>query len=421
MSKINTSSLDNTFPIPGKNQSSQGFRDNFSSTKSNLDIAASEIFDLQNKSILKSALNDSLLSNDMANTLISNASIKSFRHTTKNLGLLSGTTIIDASEADAQYGSIIANTQLKFAKWAPMNTEQTIKLNIDFSANTTASLSFPNNTNNTLLENIKVQGNVATITAPANTDNLSLNITTTDCGNTLIVTPENRNFKSTQIDQRIILPTGIQGDTNGSIAISLPISQSSITSLNTSSVLTTNNTSSLYIDMPIIFSGNILDVNIIAGNIYYVKSILSNTTFTVSATVGGPNLTISANSTGNMLVNPVSSLYLCTNDYNSVTYTKTIQNTFTIGNILQLNNTTNLTVNSPMTLIGNTDVINTKLKTDTVYYIKTISSSNVTVSLSRTNGIADSTFVPGNKTNANISATIHVGSDIWKKINLVNW
>ena len=57
MSTINTNALDVNYPIPGVNNNSQGFRDNFASIKTNLNTAATEITDLQNKVVVKSALN----------------------------------------------------------------------------------------------------------------------------------------------------------------------------------------------------------------------------------------------------------------------------------------------------------------------------------------------------------------------------
>ena len=49
MSAINTNAINTNYPVPGVNNSSQGFRDNFTSIKNNLNIAGTEISDLQNK------------------------------------------------------------------------------------------------------------------------------------------------------------------------------------------------------------------------------------------------------------------------------------------------------------------------------------------------------------------------------------
>jgi len=46
-SQINTTSLDATYPVAGVDNDTQGFRDNFSNIKDNLDFAKTEIDDLQ--------------------------------------------------------------------------------------------------------------------------------------------------------------------------------------------------------------------------------------------------------------------------------------------------------------------------------------------------------------------------------------
>jgi hypothetical protein len=109
MSTINTNGVDVNYPVPGINNNSQGFRDNFASIKTNLNTAGTEITDLQNKVVLKQALSNTTINNDMANTLISNAATRSFRATTYNLGnALSGTVLIDVSLADVHIGTIAA-------------------------------------------------------------------------------------------------------------------------------------------------------------------------------------------------------------------------------------------------------------------------------------------------------------------------
>ena len=124
MSTINTNGLDVNYPVPGVNNSSQGFRNNFQNIKQNLDAAGNEITDLQGKVVLKAALANTVLNNDMANALISNAAIKGFRSPTYNLGgALSGTIVIDVSLADVQYGNIAGNVQLQFGGWANSTTQ----------------------------------------------------------------------------------------------------------------------------------------------------------------------------------------------------------------------------------------------------------------------------------------------------------
>ena len=46
-SAINPNDIDGTYPIAGQDNNSQGFRDNFTNTKTNFQYAANEITDLQ--------------------------------------------------------------------------------------------------------------------------------------------------------------------------------------------------------------------------------------------------------------------------------------------------------------------------------------------------------------------------------------
>jgi len=238
MSNINTNSIDNNYPVPGINNSTQGFRDNFTSIKNNLDTAGAEITDLQNKAVVKAALSGTALNNDMANTLISNAAVRSFRATTYNLGSnLPSTLVVNASLADVQYGVITQNTSVSFAGWAPAGTQSNVTLHLTV-ANANAYISFPNTTVNPagtitqgmtatarLLENF--YSNVGSFTSnitytnvvscPAGVNELKYVISTTDCGTTLDVVPVNRNQRATQIPARQPTSTGIQGDGPGQI------------------------------------------------------------------------------------------------------------------------------------------------------------------------------------------------------------
>jgi hypothetical protein len=113
--------------------------------------------------------------------------------------------------------------------------------------------------------------------------------------------------------------------------------------------------------------------------------------------------------------------YVCTSSFNSTVYNKTLVNTYASGNIITLSDTNNLVTNAPVIFSGNVDTANTNLVANSVYYIKTISSPNVTVSTSRTGGTADAAFTPGNKSNVNAVATAYIGSNIWTRVSLTGW
>lgn len=72
MSNINFSNIDKTFPISGKDNSTQGFRDNFTAIYNGFETAADEITKLQNRTLLSGSLTDnSSVINYLNNSVIS--------------------------------------------------------------------------------------------------------------------------------------------------------------------------------------------------------------------------------------------------------------------------------------------------------------------------------------------------------------
>jgi len=426
MSSINTNGIDVNYPVPGVNNNSQGFRNNFAAIKTNLDTAGTEITDLQNKAVLKAALANTVINNDMANTLISNASTRSFRATTYNLGnALSGTVIVNASLGDVQYGNISNNISLQFSSWAPVGTEQKITLTLGTS-NREAIISFPTETvsNNsgglTLLENYNIVSNVSSVSFPHDIDIISYELRTTDCGNTIYITPLNRPFHASQIIERTPPSTGQLGDTAGTICVDPSIIQIPITGVNTNPILTTSgNTDQLYTGLPIVFTGTTLAANLVIGNTYYVRNVVSSNTFTVSSTIDGANIAIGANSTGTtMFANPITYMYLATGDYDSTEYEKTVTATVptitlsgvtianTAGGFTCTSSTLPLVVGQPLTIsgtLGGTGSI-TGYSNPTTYYIRATNGST-SFQLSATYGGGAITTTAGTPTGLTYTVT----------------
>ncbi len=314
MTTINTNGINTNYPVPGENNSTQGFRDNFASIKTNLDTAGTEITDLQNKVVLKAALNGSTINNDMANTLISNAATRSFRATTYNLGnALSGTVLVNVAQADVQYGNVAGNVTLQFGSWAPTNTESTLTLKLGVS-NSSAVITFPsqvvasnNNFGGTLIENYVNVANTVTITAPHDVQQLDFKLRTIDCGNTITIEPINRPYQTTQVFKRTPLPTGFEGDVAGTVAVDEDYlylctgtyDANTITSINGVSTNATGNvitfdsdvgSAGVTANMPVIFDTMFIANtsvtsfgNIQSGTTYYVKAIVGST-ITISST-----------------------------------------------------------------------------------------------------------------------------------------
>lgn len=424
MSQINTNSIDVNYPIPGQNNSSQGFRTNFTSIKTNLDTAGTEITNLQNNAVLKSALPGITLNNDMANTLISNAAVRSFRHTTYNIGnALSGTVVIDSSVADFNYGNLSGNITLQFSSWAPTGTTQSITLQLgNLEGKTITFPSAVSYTNDdyglTLIENYQGAG---VVSAPFNTDQLTFTLTTVDCGNTLYIEPLYKSQQSSQIVKRAPPSTGQQGDRVGTICVDDELHQLTITGTDSTDFITTSgNTTQLYPGMAVSFTGTSFEANISIGTTYYVRNVVSSTTFTIATTSALSSNVDLSTASGTMYCNPVSYMYVATDNYSATTFDKNIGSTTAPSTITISSAMSNVAINQPIIFTGTVGG-NTGITTNTFYYVKTVSGSDITISQTRYNGVAGPTYngvLTTSGAATDIDCTVYEGPDIFKRITL---
>ena len=116
-SQINPYNIDGTFPVAGQDNSSQGFRDNFTNIKNNLLFAQKELTDLQSKSLVTSALTGQSLTNDMAGTRIYRPQLASWTQTLFELGIVTNVSTLDFNEANFQKIITGAPITLAFANW----------------------------------------------------------------------------------------------------------------------------------------------------------------------------------------------------------------------------------------------------------------------------------------------------------------
>lgn len=440
MSTINTNGIDVNYPIPGQNNSTQGFRNNFTSIKTNLNTAGSEITDLQNKVVLKSALANTVLNNDMANTLIANASTLQFRATTYNLGnALVGNTTVDCSLGDLQYGNLAGNVTINFGSWAPTNTQSTVKLQLgrpnntaDYTITFSGNAQINQNSGWSRLENSGSNGGLTTLTFPYDVTQIDLTVTSTDCGNTLYVEPTNRPFQTTAIQLRTPSPTGFLGDVAGTVAVDedyLYVCTASYNgdphTVNAITVATANtlsnvqitgtagqfscNTAVLYANLPVQVSGTLSGSGSISGysnpTTYYVIGSPTSTAFTLSATQGGPAITTTAGTTTGLTfsTNTLSSNV----NFGSLSYASV--NTPVIFDTMFANGVS-------VTSIGN-------INSGQVYYVKSVGTTQITLSDSRNAGVAGNTLALTNVSTPNtyMDATFYAGTDIWKRVALSSW
>ena len=141
-SAINPNDIDGAYPVAGQDNDSQGFRDNFTNTKTNFQYAADEITDLQTKSVLKAALTGTTLDNDMNGSLLYNFQAKQVSGTVNALGTTSGTVNLNFENGSYQTLTTGGSVTLGFTNFPASGVSASIVLRITVS-NVADTLTLP--------------------------------------------------------------------------------------------------------------------------------------------------------------------------------------------------------------------------------------------------------------------------------------
>lgn len=137
VSNINTTAIDATYPVAGKPNDTQGFRDNFLAIKNNFQSAKSEIEELQSNNVKTDQTND-FSGNTIADVNLTEVTEKLYGPFTlvsdQNISFLSGNYqkfIIGAAEDSSS-----TNILLTFADWPANGRVGRIRLEFEGSGNT---------------------------------------------------------------------------------------------------------------------------------------------------------------------------------------------------------------------------------------------------------------------------------------------
>lgn len=153
MSNIEFSQIDDTFPIAGQNNDTQGFRNNFNYIKTALEVAYTEIDALQSKTIKSSALeSNAQVVNDLNGSSLVNGAYTTFYGKSNKVVTDSNSantlyTVNVATGALQEY-TLTKNATLSFASWPVDGLYANIRLHIksDGTGTYTATLDVGTNT-----------------------------------------------------------------------------------------------------------------------------------------------------------------------------------------------------------------------------------------------------------------------------------
>jgi hypothetical protein len=187
-SSINPNNIDGNFPVAGQPNNTQGFRDNFTNIKTNFSTAATEITDLENNGIFKSALAGTTLDNNMSDNLIYAAAIRDFSAVAVQLTATSGSITVDYSAGHYQTISTTGSISLNFTNFPPSGSAGIIRLSIAIT-NTAYTLTLPAAVS---LGTTGIQGYAASVITFAATGTYQFEFSTVDSGTTITIFDLNR-------------------------------------------------------------------------------------------------------------------------------------------------------------------------------------------------------------------------------------
>jgi len=189
-SNINPQNIDGAYPVAGQDNDSQGFRDNFTNTKTNFAFAAAEITDLQNKAVLKAALDGTVLNNDMGGSILSNAQLQDMSETRVAFGTVSGAQTINYAAGPYYTLTTSGSVSIAFTNFPPAGQLGRIRLQISV-ASTAHTLTLPAAVS---VGTANIQGYSANIITFNQTGTFEFEFETNDGGSTITIIDQNRNL-----------------------------------------------------------------------------------------------------------------------------------------------------------------------------------------------------------------------------------
>ena len=360
-SQINPNNVDGTYPVAGQPNNTQGFRDNFTNIKTNFSYAETEITDLQNKAILKSALSGTTLDNNMADNLIYAVKLQDVSYTYVQNTASAGSIPIDYSAGQYQLISTTGPISLSFANWPVSGTVGTVQIAINVTS-TAHTLTLPASVT---LGTTGIQGYSGGVITFAATGTYQFSFSSVDYGATVTIYDLNRPLNYFTNTVNVAATTVSTSTSSGALTVAggvgvigdLYVGGNIVGNLTVASQTFTGNLAAGNVNTggQLSAAGNITGGNVITGG------RISAGTLSLSGNVLTP-LAVTSNITGgNVLTSGV------------VSATGNVSGNYFIGNGSQL---TGITVSAGTALVNGTS------------NVRVNASGNATVSIGGTSNVA---------------------------------
>jgi hypothetical protein len=224
-SAINPNNIDGTYPVAGQDNNSQGFRDNFTNTKTNFQYAKDEISDLQSKAILKAPLssggNISVI-NNMGGAPLINFREQNVSFAFVDLGSVSGSRTINYTLGSYQQLATSGSVNLSFSGFpaAGIAGQINVTVNVTNAAHTVTLTSASSWRNVTGVQGTIVAGTTVTITFPV-TGFYTFVINTSDGGSTLTLSEVNKQIQAFNASTQSVQTGGVNPEASLNTTVSL--------------------------------------------------------------------------------------------------------------------------------------------------------------------------------------------------------
>jgi hypothetical protein len=185
-SQINPNDIDGAYPVAGQDNNSQGFRDNFTNTKTNFTYAANEITALQTNGVFTN------VDNNMNNYDISAVNLNDV--STNRIAIATTTGAIAVNYASGQYQTIGATTgsiSLSFTNFPASGYYGSVCIRITVGS-TAHTVTLPAAVS---VNAVGIQGYAANVISFAATGVYEFNFGSSDGGNTITITENNKQIQ----------------------------------------------------------------------------------------------------------------------------------------------------------------------------------------------------------------------------------
>ena len=193
-SAINPNNINGAYPVAGQDNNSQGFRDNFTNTKTNFQYAADEITALQNSVVLSANLSNSApVINDLLTSTLSNGFLQDMYYTRVALGTPVTTIPVDFSAGSYQTATTSGAMTVDFSNWPAAGAAATVTLQITVaSATDTVTLPAAVSVNTAGIQGLDTTTNTIEFAAVGV---YAFSFTTSDNGSTITIDEVNKQLQ----------------------------------------------------------------------------------------------------------------------------------------------------------------------------------------------------------------------------------